>query len=361
MIATLFGLDTKGNVKQWSIDVVGFEIHVWHGRVGGKLQHKITFCEGKNIGKANETTPEGQARLEAQSKIQKQLDKNYRYSVEELQVTTVKLPMLAHDYLKQGHRVQFPCYVSPKLDGVRCMAFVEGSNVHLMSRSGKEYDCPKRIREALVTLCALTGERVFDGELYIHEMPLQDIVSCVKKHNENTEHLMYHIFDLPDSTDRWEDRVKQLEKIAKNTFPTEPIVVVPNWLVHDEDEARQYLTDFIEWGFEGLMFRNLDGVYNYGHRSADLQKWKLMSDLEARVIAVRRDKNDEAVYECQYTDITFECKIKGSHELRSFKTGLTHIGDWMTVKYQTLTKDGVPQFPVGLYFRDCDKDGIPLV
>ncbi|MGL5565314.1 MAG: hypothetical protein ACRDC4_06230, partial [Plesiomonas sp.] len=70
---TLFGKDTKGGIKQWSISVESNVITVMHGKLGGKMQTKFTVCEGKNIGRANETTPWQQAQAEAESKYKKQL------------------------------------------------------------------------------------------------------------------------------------------------------------------------------------------------------------------------------------------------------------------------------------------------
>ena len=115
----LYGKDSKGNIKEWYIKVVGNEIHVSHGRKDGKMQTKVTVCQGKNIGRANEKSPETQAVLEAISKINKQMDKLYRESELELEDLKPLLPMLAHDYTKVGHRMRYPCHVSPKLDDMR--------------------------------------------------------------------------------------------------------------------------------------------------------------------------------------------------------------------------------------------------
>ena len=359
---TLFGLDTKGGYKEWHCESIGSEIHVSHGKMGGKLQLKITKCEAKNVGRSNETTPEQQAKLEAAAKVQKQIDKLYRPNIEALSHVGNNLPMLAHDYTKVGHRMPYPCYGSVKLDGVRCMAIVNDLGVYLASRGGKSYPCPKHIEDALMHRFSRwpTTEMVLDGELYIHGVSLQNIVSAVKKPNELTPELKFYIFDIP-SDQPWEDRMIELEALPLDPFG--PLVMVSNNLLENETEARTMLGEVMEKGYEGLMLRNPDSPYMYNHRSPGLMKWKLFQDAEALILQVSKDKLGEAVFVCDLKDgPRFKCKIRGTHEERLFENHWHHSeGKWLTVRFQQLTDDGVPQFPVGIAFRDCDNQGNPLI
>ncbi|MGL5014330.1 MAG: hypothetical protein ACRC6V_08595 [Bacteroidales bacterium] len=358
---TLFGLDTKGGYKEWNCECIGSEIHVSHGKVGGKLQLKITKCEAKNVGRANETSPERQAELEAASKVQKQIDKLYRPTIEALSHVGNNLPMLAHDYTKVGHRMPYPCYGSVKLDGVRCMAIVNDLGVYLASRGGKSYPCPKHIEDALMHRFSRwpTTEMVLDGELYIHGVSLQNIVSAVKKPNELTPELKFWIFDIP-SKESWEDRMIELEALPLDPFG--PLVMVGNRLLMDETEARTMLSEVMEKGYEGLMLRNPDSPYLYNHRSPGLMKWKLMQDTEVKVVSVRKDKLGEGVLICKLpSGVDVDLKMKGNHEYRLYENMLNLVGKWVTAKFQEYTDDGSLQFPVGLYVRECDNQGNPLI
>lgn len=358
-VRELFATDKGDKIKHWTIHVEGNEIVVRHGRFNGKMQEKRTTCKGKNLGKTNETTDEQQALLEADSKYNKQIDKLYRPTIEEASTVGQVLPMLAKNYLDSGHRIQFPCYVSPKLDGVRCIATLDREgNVTLNSRGGKTYECPNHIRKELVSLWQQTGVNKFDGELYIHGLPLQDIVSAVKKPNENTGKLVYHVFDIP-SDKPWEKRLADLNNVNDHWSNPNSIEIVPNSEVASEKDAEYELYKWIKRGFEGIMLRNKGGMYEYNHRSADLQKWKLMQDLEAKVVDVSPDKLGEGVLICEFGKIQFACKMKGTHESRLQSEMEKLVGKWITVKYQTLTKDEVPQFPVGLCVRECDEEGNP--
>ncbi|MFW3388099.1 UNVERIFIED_CONTAM: hypothetical protein RF648_19100, partial [Kocuria sp. CPCC 205274] len=247
------------------------------------------------------------------------------------------------------------------LDGVRCIASItQSGDVTLTSRGGKTYPVPKHIGKALALLKHRSGINIFDGELYIHGLPLQDIVSCVKKENVNTPRLEFHIFDIPHGINQWSSRLAELNR-AKSVNECKCLHFVPNKLCSNEEDARKHLQEWVELGFEGLMIRNEYGRYEFNHRSADLQKWKLMQDLEAKVVDLEEDKNGEAVCICELKNkIQFKCKMKGTHEQREYRNSKHLIGKWITVQYQALTKDGVPQFPVGLRIRECDSEGNPI-
>lgn len=368
-LSTLYAIAKTGKVKQWVVSVEDNIIIVEHGYTDGKKQIQTTVCKGKNKGRANETTDAQQALSEAESKWNKQYDKCYRESVDEARRVGELLPMLASDYTKVGHRINYPCDVSVKLDGVRAIADI-GSNglgfdVALTSRGGKAYPVADHIDSQLAMLSSSTGIDRLDGELYIHGLALQSIVSCVKKENENTKDLCYYIFDIPVKDMEWKDRkilLQDLHKHIENNKSWYPnICIVENFTVDNEESARHYMDEFINQGFEGMMLRNLNGKYEFNHRSANLQKWKDFKDCEAFVRRVIPDKLSEGVLEVSLPNgVTFKCKMKGTHEERLFAIQEKHIGKWVTVKYQDLTEDGVPQFPVGISLRICNENGEPI-
>lgn len=111
----LYKIDSKGKIREWETWVDNTTIHVRHGAKDGAKQDQITqITKGKNIGKANETTPHEQAILESKSKWLKQKDKGYS---ENSSPEKVFRPMLAHRHDKHAKKVLYPCFVQPKLDG----------------------------------------------------------------------------------------------------------------------------------------------------------------------------------------------------------------------------------------------------
>ena len=97
MSATLFKPAKTGATQQWSIEVQGDSFICTYGQLDGKMQTQVTKCEPKNIGRANETTPEQQAQLEAEALIAKKLKSGYSY--DSTAPVTVQLPMKVKCYL----------------------------------------------------------------------------------------------------------------------------------------------------------------------------------------------------------------------------------------------------------------------
>lgn len=353
-IKLLYGLDKGGKFKVWKIWTDGGVLYIQHGKLDGKLQLKQEYVDGKNIGRSNETTPVEQAELEAMSRWRKQVDKGYRETKGELEELPL-LPMLAADYLKQGHRIQYPCFGSPKLDGVRCLAIRHADCVELKSRGGKEYVVP-HIQDQLM-VCMEIGQ-VFDGELYIHGKYLEEIVSAVKKTNDNTIDLEYIIFDIvKDET--YEHRLISMQALRRyklSCLACPSIDVINFCEIQDEEHMKQKHKEYVAAGYEGIMLRSHGGKYESGKRSADLQKYKTFFDEEFEIVGIKEDRNGNAVFELydHVADKNFDC-CYGDFEQRKQQLNNSeyYIGKFLTVKFQIRYRDSLlPQFPCGVRIRE---------
>jgi DNA ligase 1 len=405
MIKQLYGLEKNGDYKQWSVEVfdnkvcpgdeqVTAFILVKHGKDGGAVTEKL---EEVTVGKQGRSVLE-QAVFQAQAKVKKQLDKGYRESKSELDDLPL-LAMLASDYNKVGHRVKFPCYTSVKYDGVRCLASKHAGYVYLKSRTGQEFDIPS-ISEALNEVM-YDGE-VLDGEVYIHGVELQDILSAVKRNDSkcdaeivkagkkvdkaeflsqeyedakdefakalavkaNRERLEFHIFDIPMDGD-FEARLAALGK-HQETRATHPRVkyCVYNWCASDQSLREHHHKEAVRMGFEGVMIRNMKGVYESGKRSADLQKYKTFLDEEFLILNVIPDKQGDGIFVLDNGNgQVFQCVMGTLEERRHYlENKEMYIGKWLTVKFQTRYKDTLlPQFPVGLGIREGYKVGAEFI
>ena len=121
MFKTLYKLDSCQKVRQWTIKVEGDSYWTEKGLVGGKTTlSKKTKAIGKNAGKANQTTPEEQAIVEARSRYKKKLDEGYVEEQSNLGNLSFYKPMLARDY-DDIKSLTYPVYSQPKLDGIRCL------------------------------------------------------------------------------------------------------------------------------------------------------------------------------------------------------------------------------------------------
>lgn len=116
---------------------------------------------------------------------------------------------------------------------------------------------------------------------------------------------------------------------------------------------------YVAEGYEGIMLRNAAGVYR-GVRSKELQKYKEFQDDEYEVIDFRQGEGQEegcVLWVCRTPSGTpFSVRPRGTREDRAalYQKGADYVGQRLTVRFQELTDDGVPRFPVGIAFRDYE-------
>lgn len=350
---TLYGLDKKGGFKVWHITAyynpeepdLGAALTISHGKLGGKMTKKDEIFEEGKQGR----TPYEQAVFEAKSRIKKQMDKNYRETREELNDLPI-LAMLAMDYLKVGNRMTYPCYASRKLDGVRAMAKRFEDRVELKSRTNQDYSV-EHIQKSLMKVMEV-GD-VWDGELYIENCCLEDIVSAVKKKNEKTHQLEFLVFDVVSNKPFYQ-RLVDVGNVGKES----PIRSLEYFQADDEDEMLALHKLFVNEGYEGIMLRSMNGEYESGKRSAGLMKRKDFLDSEFKIVDVIEDKQGNGVFVLRndLSQDTFNCVMGSMSERKEFITNKRdYLGKMMTVKYQTRYRDTkLPQFPVGVVVRDYE-------
>jgi len=363
---TLYGITKTGATYVWHIlvkDIDGLgNIFIARGLIDGK-RHVTTevIDKGKNLGKVNATTPVSQAIFNAESKRNKKLDSGYDYTIEGSRTKfndTLK-PMLALSYDKHKKKIVYPCYTQPKLDGIRCLARRVGNVVTLYSRKGKVLDLVPHINEAL--LGALEDGDCADGELYTYGWDFQKIISAIKKTNENTTGIQYWVYDFPNMKNRDEpfsERFSLEKRERLSRIRDGCLVPVETPQVETEEKLMMYEDRYIKRGFEGSMARNADSKYLFGYRSKDLLKVKRFLDEEYKIVGFTHGVSIEKeclIFVCETPEgETFSVRPIGTHEERKemYKKGDTYIGRLLTVKYQELSNDGVPRFPVGLHIRE---------
>lgn len=396
----LFGLNKDGSFKVWEIAVHPVPgqnkatMSITHGKEGGKMTTKFEdFTDGKQGRNALQ-----QAELEAAARVKKQMDKNYRPVKSELTEIPV-IAMLSKDHTKNGKEevINRGVFTSDKLDGVRCLAKCTEAGITLESRTGQPYNVPHIIEELEKVM--KVGD-ILDGELYVHGPSLQEITSAVKredaaekydeaarKFDEATdagkpsdkleqelhdavnilnirEALEFHVFDIVLMNVKFEARLEELEHYARNNFIEHGNVVIVKYSFADSLQLlNRQLKDCIDRGFEGIMYRTPEGMYESGKRSSGLWKYKLFFDEEFKIIGVGVDKQGYAVFQLlnNVNGEEFDC-VLGSYEwrLEAAQAKELYIGRYMTVQYQSRYKGTLlPQFPTGKLIREgVVKNGI---
>ena len=370
----LYALASNGKTKWWQVEArsgpLGVreneaEILVWYG-YEGQEDDKIQFTarrvkEGKNLGRANETTAFEQACAEAESMWIKKCDKNYfptpvKKIVKEARVL---LPMLAHDYKKRGHNVKYPAYVQPKLDGVRCLARkLAPGEIEFISRGGKNFETMSHLVPYLDKL--MEPGSVFDGELFTPKLTFQQLVSAVKRQKTAspfTPLVHYWIYDCILEDKSFDERFNILSKVLT---PDGPVRLVHTFEIENEKELLRHHKQFVKAGFEGAIVRNKAGVYRCDFRSPDLLKYKDMMDEEFTIIGGKEGQGKAegtVVWTCITEDgKEFDVRPTGTDEQRRewWKNLKSFVGKKLTVKFQNYSDEGVPRFPVAVGIRDYE-------
>jgi ATP-dependent DNA ligase len=346
-LPTLYKMDSANKIRTWSIATEGSTYSVSHGVLGGAQQATLVACEGKNIGRANETTGEQQAISEAQGLWNKQKDRK-GYTVE-IPTTQPNLPMLAHKYKDHSKKVQFPAVVSPKIDGLRLILSVQGGQVTTTSRTGTAFTGLDHITSEYVGL----DDIVLDGELYSRTLTFEQISSVVRKGDVNDPRMgsiFFYAFDIINE-DTYHQRVIYLDTLVSGLAHTE---VVPWYLVNSHEEIETKHKQFLAEGWEGTMVRNIDSLYQKNKRSYDLLKHKSFDDKEFEIIGCRSGVGkfeNVPIFELKTDEgFKFEAVPKGDEASRSeyLENADSYIGKFATVKFFgfTNTDSPVPRFPV---------------
>jgi ATP-dependent DNA ligase len=402
----LYGVEKNGKIKTWSANIYLKGVNeqsghafatIEHGQQDGKKQLTVRdYTEGKNIGKKNETTPVEQCIAETRKKW---LDKKEKESYQETMPTSQQeqsqdqvqaqqqptgakkyFPMLAQKFepdskTTKKHTITFPCFVQPKLDGLRCVMYRDPTTgeIRRQSRTGTYFDTMAHIAESLAPLFAKYPEVVLDGELYTTEIPFEELAGLIKTKKltpEDMEKLcviQYHIYDMIDETMPYHarhDRIKKMfAQVAASTASSPHklppyICLVETTLAKTQAEFKAEFSRFIEEGYEGIMLRNKMGMYRCNYRSHDLQKYKEFQEDEFRIVGFMegdgRDKGT-VIWVCETKEEkTFRVRPRGTIENRKklFQKGEKYVGKMLTVIYQELTEEGKPRFPVGKDVRE---------
>lgn len=410
----LFGKDKGGKYKVWSIEVREYldpvslrdtvSVSIRHGQEGGKITLKQEFDP---VGKQGRTSYE-QAVLEAEARVKKQRDKGYRENKVDLESLPV-LAMLSKDHTKDGKEdtINEGVFISDKLDGVRCLAKCTQSKalgikqILLESRTGQPYKVPHIERELLGIM--EVGD-ILDGELYVHGPSLQEITSAVKREDADekyekaaaayTKHmgileskrdavweaklsalqekmedtvniagirdnLQFHVFDLVVMDVPFSERLELFKDyVDMRCWADQGGYVVPvtyQYVDNLEDMITQ-LHYCIARGYEGIMYRTKDGLYESGKRSAGLWKFKLFMDAEFLILDVQPAKDDGSVFVLQndLTRLTFTCTLGDMTQRAEFLANKQkYQSKWLKVKFQSRYKKTLlPQFPTGIMIRD---------
>ncbi|WP_103637228.1 DNA ligase [Campylobacter concisus] len=246
---------------------------------------------------------------------------------------------------------------SEKFDGVR--AYWDGEN--LLSRQGKKLNAPLSFTKNFPKFA-------LDGELYAKELKFEEIQASVMDKLPDEKawgRLKFHIFDVPEASGGLLTRLEILAKFLKNE-PNDNLIIIKQIKMRDNAQFLKFTEEIILNGGEGAVVREPNAPYER-KRSKNALKFKKFKDAECEVIAVNKGSGKYANFAGSLT-----CKALGGKDDKEkagepkegtiFKIGSglsdknrqdpPKIGSIITYKFQNLTANGKPRFPIFLRVRE---------
>lgn len=280
--------------------------------------------------------------------------------------------------------VKYPVLVSPKLDGIRCI-IRDGVAV---SRNLKP------IPNAYVQTRLKGLPDGLDGELIVGEPTGEDVWNRSNSgvmSRDGEPSFTFWVFDVVPSDgifvfrdEGFESRIEWIKEAfhgeSREGYPVELVTQVRAASIEQLSKLESL---YVERGYEGVMLRAPNGTYKFGRstvKEGGLMKVKRWHDAEAVIVdmvermhngneatkdelgrtkrsthkANKVGRGDMGALVCAFDDeklmvhIRFELGTGFTDEQRGEMWSNRHryIGRLVTYKYQALTPDGIPRFPV---------------
>lgn len=343
MKKVLYGRDKQGKTKVWSIEGTEDNLVISHGQLKGKKQvHSVSVSP-----KGTRTMKE-QVHLEFNSRVSKQRAKGYTEKLEDIGKSI--LPTLLKKYIGNERHMPFPCYVQPKLNGVRMCR----DRHRYYSRTGKDILFKQHLDRDSLRLLEDLGGYTLDGELFSTVLDFETISAIARKTKEEhplNQKCRYYVFDFM-STLPYYIRAIELNKLVEK-YQRSRVHIVQSFMVHNRTELINAYDYYLSLGFEGIVLRNPKAPYTNQYRTTDILKLK--PELEEEFVIRDIVPTGDGTVPLFILD-KFNCVIKGTLAYRRsiLKSKQDYIGKLLTVKFQTKNKYGIPTFGVGKGIRDYD-------
>lgn len=265
----------------------------------------------------------------------------------------------------------YPCMVSVKLDGIRCL-IIDGVAV---SRNLKP------IRNEWVQQCLGKPEyNGLDGELIVGDVFAEDcyrVTNSGVMSGDGQPDFLFHVFDRFDMDAPFSERY---DTLVSDKY----IQMVPHITVHDEAALLEIEAEMLAKGAEGIMVRSISGAYKQGRstlKDGILGKLKRFADAEYKIVGFQErmhNANEATTNALGHTERsmhkenmvgrgdlgalvleladgqTFNCGTGFNDEERAAIWGNrdNYLGRFAKIKSFLIGVKDLPRFPVWLGLRD---------
>lgn len=259
-------------------------------------------------------------------------------------------------------------FISRKLDGIRCLCFIESTGITFITRKGKEIFTLDKIKQEIHRKWEYEGDIILDGELCIIEDGVEKfsgISSLFRRKEFTIEDPLFYVFDyysiydFNHKTDNFTDYKIKYSMLKKQLQQFNYIRVLDHIFLENSEQLQ------IPSGWEGFIIRN--NTPTEFKRSDNLLKVKEFFEEEFEVLGI---KHGVMRIEGEEQETCGSLLIKYKNNIVEVGSGLNQdqrlkwiqdpnriIGKTITVKYfsESIDKEGniSLRFPI---FKGIRKD-----
>jgi ATP-dependent DNA ligase len=357
----LFKKDASSKLRIWRLVVSHNKITSFSSLVGGKETSSIKYAKN-----------EEQAMIQAERMWKRQVqDKGYltENGKEDTRIYPVLLSSSRKDFDFGG------AFVQPKIDGIRCLAQIELGHLVMYSKKKRDFPFFDLLKEELASLFEKKKieDLILDGELYSHQIETEDgiiddpsqrfrLISSICNVNrvspsQYEDQIEFHIFDVYLKGVPYIERKKIIDSLNLKGR----LVNVESIRVSSLDQVVSLELDFEKEGYEGVVVRRPEMMYQPDTRSKMAIKMKAFITEECEVIGVNLKSHDQSNFswKCRFPSSSrvFSVTPFGTKkERRKQYEDSSLIGKLLTIRYQDeINKEkDAPRFPIALSFRDYE-------
>jgi DNA ligase-1 len=281
-------------------------------------------------------------------------------------------PMLAYKVDKKPVDWSEKVYIQPKLDGVRCVIYVDDKeNIRCFSRTGKEFHNLEHIKLSLNEFFFdyANVDVVLDGELYNHDLKddFEKIISLVRKQKptasdraEASKMIQFHCYDYIETVMNQPYGYRMNQLVTSDMY-SYCVKYVETKHALSKDAANIIHQYNLNSGYEGSILR-LDKPYEQ-KRSYNLQKFKDFSDTEATIVGyeIGKGKREGTLGKFLMMDDDgnrFGCPPGKGYTYKDLANILNNIHDYIgqraTFTYFERTKAGSYRHPLFKTIRNYE-------
>jgi DNA ligase-1 len=186
--------------------------------------------------------------------------------------------------------IVYPVMVDPKLDGLRCLTVKENGTVTMYTRNGRIIETLPTIQKALEA--APFDNMVIDAEAMGADWNESSSVVGSTKSKKDDSNMVLSVFDAMTLAE-WQARKTEMTFSGRTQLVDELVAKVnakcvqkiPCKVVFTEDELISFYKECLDNEFEGIMIKNLHGLYNFdGKRDETVVKMKPETTYEGTIV-----------------------------------------------------------------------------